>query len=41
MEPLEAGLEPSTLWLTATRSSQLTYSSARNDIKKVVINKLV
>ena len=24
---LEEGLEPSTLWLTATRSSQLSYSS--------------
>ena len=25
--PLEEGLEPSTLWLTATRSNQLSYSS--------------
>ena len=27
MKALEGGLEPPTLWLTATRSSQLSYSS--------------
>jgi hypothetical protein len=25
--PLEGGVEPPTLWLTATRSNQLSYSS--------------
>ena len=27
IKPLEGGLEPPTLWLTATRSNQLSYSS--------------
>jgi hypothetical protein len=27
LETLEGGLEPPTLWLTATRSNQLSYSS--------------
>ena len=27
IKPLEGGLEPPTLWLTATRSGQLSYSS--------------
>ena len=27
MKTLEGGLEPPTLWLTATRSNQLSYSS--------------
>lgn len=32
---LEGGLEPPTLWLTATRSNQLSYSSYLSNIKKI------
>ena len=33
---LEEGLEPSTLWLTATRSNQLSYSSCCSFSQKFI-----
>jgi hypothetical protein len=37
---LEGALEPPTLWLTATRSNQLSYSSTLSDVENPAYSKI-